>query len=60
MLTHLHMVVYTWCCWHICKGEVVGVEIDQLGEEKVKCWVTGPWLRLDRTLSLAGPVANPR
>ena len=20
MLTHLHMVVYTWWCWHICKG----------------------------------------
>jgi len=20
MLTHLHLVVYTWWCWHICKG----------------------------------------
>ena len=20
MLTHMHMVVYTWCCWHIYKG----------------------------------------
>ena len=20
MLTHLHMVVYTWWCWHIYKG----------------------------------------
>jgi len=20
MLTHLHIVVYTWWCWHICKG----------------------------------------
>ena len=20
MLTHMHMVVYTWWCWHICKG----------------------------------------
>ena len=20
MLTHIHMVVYTWWCWHICKG----------------------------------------
>jgi hypothetical protein len=19
-LTHLHMVIYTWWCWHICKG----------------------------------------
>jgi hypothetical protein len=34
MLTHLHLMVYTWWCWHICKGEVVGVELDQLGEEK--------------------------
>ena len=34
MLAHLHMVVYTWWCWHICKGEVVGVELDQLGEGK--------------------------
>jgi hypothetical protein len=34
MLTHIHMLVYTWWCWHICKGEVVRVETDQLGEEK--------------------------
>ena len=20
MLTHMHMVVYTWWCWHFCKG----------------------------------------
>jgi hypothetical protein len=33
MLTHIHMVVYTWWCWHICKGEVVRVEMDQLSEE---------------------------
>jgi hypothetical protein len=33
MLTHMHMVAYTWRCWHICKGEVVGIELDQLGEE---------------------------
>ena len=33
MLTHIHMVVYTWWCWHICKGEEVGVDVDQLGEE---------------------------
>jgi hypothetical protein len=31
------MVVYTWWYWHICKGEVVEVELDQLGEEK-KCF----------------------
>jgi hypothetical protein len=40
MLTHIHMVVYTWWCWHICKGEVVGVELDQLGEEKMIFWCT--------------------
>jgi hypothetical protein len=34
MLTYLHMMVYTWCCWHIYKGEVVGVKLDQLGEER--------------------------
>jgi len=34
MLTHLHMVVYTWWCWHICKGEGVGVDFVQLGEER--------------------------
>jgi len=34
MLTHMHMVVFTWWCWHICKGEGVGVDFDQLGEER--------------------------
>ena len=33
MLTHIHMVVYTWWCWHIYKGEEVGVDVDQLGEK---------------------------
>ena len=28
------MVMYTWWCWHICKGEEVRVDTDQLGEEK--------------------------
>ena len=28
------MMMYTWWCWHICKGEIIGVELDQLGEEK--------------------------
>ena len=32
MLTHMHMMVYTWWCWHICKGKGVGVDVDQLGE----------------------------
>ena len=34
MLTHIYIVVYTWWCWHICKGEEVGVVVNQLGEEK--------------------------
>ena len=27
------MVVYTWWCWHIYKGDEVGVDVDQLGNE---------------------------
>ena len=35
MLTHLHW----WCILGgICKGEVVGVELDQLGEERKVFW----------------------
>ena len=30
MLIHMHMVLFTWWCWHICKGEGVGVDVDQL------------------------------
>ena len=33
MLTHIHMVVYTWWGWHIYKGDEVGVDVDQLGQE---------------------------
>ena len=33
MLTHIHIVVYTWWCWHIYKGDEVGVDMDQLGDE---------------------------
>ena len=32
MLTHIHIVVYTWCCWHIYKGDEVGVDVDQLSD----------------------------
>ena len=28
------MVVYTWWCWDIFKGKGVGVDFDQLGEER--------------------------
>ena len=35
-LTHMHKMVIIWWYWHICKGEVVGVETDQVGEEKEK------------------------
>ena len=44
------MVVYTWWCWHIYKGEVVGVEVDQLGEEEALLSITELWSRSDRTL----------
>jgi hypothetical protein len=27
MLTHLHMMVYIWWCWHIYKGDDNGEEI---------------------------------
>ena len=33
MLTHIHIVVYTWWCWHIYEGDEVGVDMDQLGDE---------------------------
>ena len=33
MLTHIHVVVYTWWCWHIYKGDEVGVDVDQLDDE---------------------------
>ena len=32
MLTHKHMVVYTWWCWYIYKGDEVGVDVDLLGD----------------------------
>ena len=51
MLTHLHIVVYTWWCWHICKGEEVGVEMNQLGEETETKQVT----RGDRKQASLGP-----
>ena len=35
MLTHMHMVLFTWCFWHICKGEGVGVDVDQLGKQEM-------------------------
>ena len=33
MLTHIHMMVYTWWCWHIYKGDGVGVDVEQFSEE---------------------------
>jgi hypothetical protein len=40
MLTHLHMVVYTWWCWHFCKGEVREV----LEEIELKKRRDGSWI----------------
>ena len=34
MLTDMHMVVYIWWCLHICIGEGVGNDVDQLEEER--------------------------
>ena len=50
-LTHMHMVMYTWWCWHIYKGNEVGVDVDQLGDETVARRVgnsTGALYRKDR------------
>ena len=33
MQIHLYMMLYTWWCWHIYKGDEVGLDVDQLGEE---------------------------
>ena len=33
MLTHIHIVVYTWWCWHIYKGDEVRVDVDQLDDK---------------------------
>ena len=32
MLTHIHIAVHTWWCWHISKGDEVGVDVDQLDD----------------------------
>jgi len=45
MLTDMHMVVYTWWCWHICKEKGVGVDVDQLGEE-IKAFRYSPDTRI--------------
>ena len=34
MLIDMHMVLYTWWCSHICKEKGVGVDVDQLEEER--------------------------
>jgi hypothetical protein len=39
------MVLYTWWCWHICKGEVVGVmeliwiNLEKKRRRKEQVWV---------------------
>ena len=38
MLTHMHMMLFIWCCWHICNGESVGGDVDQLGEARKVFW----------------------
>ena len=46
-LRHVHKLLYTWWCWHICKGEEVRVGMIQLGEEKRSLKVTKRWPRQD-------------
>ena len=47
MLTDIHMMVFTWWCWHICKGKGVGVDVDQLEEErKVFRYSPDTWMAL--------------
>ena len=60
MLTHIHMMVYTWWCWHIYKGDEVGVDVDQLDDETEARRVrnsTGALYRKDR-VSQSGPDAG--
>ena len=60
MLTHIHMVVYTWWCWHIYKGDEVGVDVNQLGDETEARTVrnsTGALYSKDR-VSQSGPDAG--
>jgi hypothetical protein len=35
------MVVYTWWCWHICKGEEVGEVLEELELKKRR---DGSWI----------------
>jgi hypothetical protein len=46
--------VYTWWCWHIYKGEEVGVETDQLNEETGAGQVT----MSDQTLASRAPLRS--
>ena len=54
MLTPIHMVVYTWWCWHIYKGDEVRVDVDQLddGTEVRRVWnsISGVSARRVRTV----------
>ena len=61
MLTHIHIAVYTWWCWHISKGDEVGVDMDELSDgteaRKVRNsngGVSGALYRKDR-VSQSGP-----
>jgi hypothetical protein len=37
------MVVYTWWCWHICKGKEVAEVLEQLELKKRR---DGSWIRI--------------
>ena len=54
----MHMVLFTWWCWHIYKGEGVGVSVDQLvgkrndGRTVRSSWADGPTLLGGRSASI--------
>ena len=62
MLTHIHMMVYTWWCWHIYKGDEVGVDVNQLGDEtearRVRNSTGGVSLYRKDRVSQSGPDAG--
>ena len=35
MLTHMHMVLFTWWCWHICKEKVLELLLINLWEKEM-------------------------
>ena len=66
MLTHMHMVVYTWWCWHICRGGRVPFEKNKcifsiaLVESLEKSEECFSLRNTHRTLVLVAPDTGPK